>query len=98
MANSALTLSQLSMVALAAGIDMGFNAVGVESLVDSETFEIRLAFTFCERGHMRKPRLRTPCEWALSYDENAECIRDSRTIEMPHSVVYDASYDIQQRI
>lgn len=80
---NALTLVQLSQQALHAGMDVGFNAAGVERWLDSETFVPRLAVVFGDQEQMRKPRLRTPCEWALSYSEETACIRTPRQLEVP---------------
>lgn len=87
-------MSQLANVALDAAIPLGFNAAGVEHWCDSETFESRLTITFGEQKAMRRPRLRTPCDWALSYAEDVACTREQRTIEVPFDTVYKASYDI----
>jgi hypothetical protein len=98
MANCAASMSQLSDMALGAAIPLGFNAAGVEHWYDSETFEPRLTITFGEQKAMRRPRLRTPCDWALSYAEDVACTREQRTIEVPFDTVYKASYDVEQLI
>lgn len=82
-----LSLVELSQMALHAGMDVGFNAVEIERWCDPETFDLKIVFTFGEREQMRKPRLRTPCEWALSYTEECSCIRAARQIEVPLSLV-----------
>lgn len=97
MANSELSLMALSQIALSSGMHLGFNAAGVERWIDPDTFEPRIAITFGDQVQMRKPRLRTPCEWALSYSEEMACIRESRTIEVPFSALYEASYDFDKR-
>lgn len=84
---NALTLVQLSQVALHAGMEMGFNAVGVERWCDPEDFHLRTNFVFGDQEQMRKPRLRTPCEWALSYSEEVACIRDPRQFEVPSELL-----------
>jgi hypothetical protein len=78
-----LTLVQLSQAALTAGMDLGFNAVEVERWIDPESFEAKLVLRFGDYEQFRKPRLRTPCEWALSYSQEVGCIREPRQVEVP---------------
>lgn len=78
-----LSVFQLSSVALAAGMDMGFNAAEVERYCDAEGFDLRIAVTFGDREQMDRQRLRTPCEWARSYTEELPCIREPRRVAIP---------------
>jgi hypothetical protein len=96
--NSQLTVSMLANVGLMAALDLGFNACEVERWLDSETFEPRLVFKFGDRDEMRRPRMRTPCEWWLAYDCDASCIRDRRLVEMPHSIVDYPTNDIAAKL
>jgi hypothetical protein len=82
-----LTLLQISQTALGAAMEMGFNAVGVERWIDPESFQPRLAISFGDQELMRKPRLRTPCDWALSYSEEVPCIRAPRHVEVPVELI-----------
>lgn len=82
-----LSLVQLSNVALTAAMDMGFNAVEIERWIDPESFKPRLVINFGDQEQMRKPHLRTPCEWALSYSEEAPCERTPRQIQVPVELI-----------
>lgn len=82
-----LSLVQLSQMALHAAMDMGFNAAGIERWIDPESSKPRLVVSFGDQEHMRKPRLRTPCEWALSYSEEVACIREPRHVEVPIELI-----------
>jgi hypothetical protein len=98
MANCALTLSQLSMVALNVGLKMGFNAAEVESWYESSTDSLRIIVRFADKELLNKPRMRTPSGWARSYDNDAVCTREPTIVELPESIVYEASYDIEKRL
>ena len=98
MADTELPLSMLSNIALKAGVDLGFNAAGVELWCDSESLERRLAVTFGDRDVMRKRRLQTPGEWALSWTEEVPCIRECRTIELPYSMRNGAAHRIESML
>lgn len=78
---------QLSQTALTAAMDMGFNGVEIERWIDPESFKPRLAVLFGDQEQMRKPRMRTPCEWALSYSEEVPCSRAPCQVEVPVELV-----------
>lgn len=94
-----LSLLQLSQVALQAGLDVGFNAVEVETWIDADTYEVTMGMCFGDKEQMRRPRrLRTPCEWALSYSEESACIRSPRTLQVPRSLRSKSTAEIRRYI
>lgn len=92
-----MPLSNFSNIALAVGVDFGFNAVGVESWIDSDTFEGRIVITFWSCDELRKPRLRPPSEWALSWTDEKPCVRNKRMIEMSHSALCEPVKELTAR-
>jgi hypothetical protein len=93
--SNALNLVMLSQVALQAGIDVGFNACGVERWLDTESLQPRIIMVFGDQEQMRKPRLRTPCDSALSYSEESPCIREQRQLEIPADLPERSAHDIR---
>lgn len=99
MANSALTIHQLSLLALNVGLGQGFNCVSVQTWTDMPEFSDWLIFTFGPYEVMKDVHpSRTAREWARSYDLDIQCIRDPKVVKLPNSVRFDASYDIQSRL
>jgi hypothetical protein len=97
MEGNLLSLVHLANTAVAAGLDVGFNAAGVERWLDAETFEPRLAITWGDQREMRRPKLRIPMEWALSYDEESPCSRQQKTIEFPDSIRSESAANLRRR-
>lgn len=97
MANSALPLHALAHIAVNTGLSLGFNCAGVERWLDVSTMDPRLAITWGDQALMRRPRLRTPCEWAMSYDESEPCTRQMKTVEFPESIRFESIPEIEGR-
>jgi hypothetical protein len=97
MGNCALTLVQLSQIALAAGMNVGFNAVEVQRLVNIETDSNCLCFIWGDQAILKACRFRTPMEYALSYSNEIPCSREPCQRVFPESVAYEASYDLKTR-
>lgn len=96
------TSNQIELVnfaseALVAGMELGFNAAGVERWLDAETFEPRLSITWGDQTVMRLPRLRTPCEWVLSYSEEVGCMRAPKTIQYDESILSQPASEMRRR-
>jgi hypothetical protein len=85
-------------VGCAVGIDLGFNACEVQKWIDPETFKARIAFRFGDQVEMRRPRMRVPQEWSLAYDEDSVCIRDSRVVELPETILKGAIDDLRAKL
>jgi hypothetical protein len=98
MANRALDLKELSQVALAAGMNQGFNCAEVQRVYDINVDANILRFIWGDRANMNaRNRLETPMEWGRSYSEEVECSRGPRTLVLPEDVAFEASYDLQKR-
>ena len=82
-----MTLSLVANVACAAGCDLGFNAAEAERWIDSDTFDHRIIVKFGDKAILRKPRLRTPCEYALAWMDECGCFRDQRIVEVPEHML-----------
>lgn len=85
----------LANVGCAVGIDLGFNACEVQRWID---FKPRIAFRFGDQVEMRQPRLRVPQEWALAYDEDSVCIRESRVVELPETILEGTIHDLRAKL
>src|ERR1700684_2481486 len=98
MANAYLTPSMLANVGCVVGMDLGFSACEVQKWIDPKTFKARIAFRFGDRVEMRKPRMRVPQEWALAYDDDANCIRDPRVVELPETILEGTIDDLKAKL
>jgi hypothetical protein len=97
MAKSALSIQDISHIAAGVGIDMGFNAALVERYVNEETGEGHLVITWGTREYCDAPRLRPPCEWAHSWNEEPEFMREPCILELPDTARYGTSDDLRDR-
>lgn len=101
MANCALKASQVSRIALDAGIDMGFNAASVQLEENIREQKTRVIVVWGDEKNLRSRELNSDAEatyeWAVAYDCDTKCIREQKSLEIPESALFESSMEIKAR-
>ena len=93
--NRLLTALELSQVALAAGMDMGFNCVQIEERMNPD-LQPKIVAVFGDREKMERHALPQADRAARSYTGEVPCIREQRVIPVDTALLSLSSYAIGQ--
>jgi hypothetical protein len=85
-----LNICALANIGCVVGMDLGFNACGVEVWMDTLNFKEKISFTFGDYAMMRKIPFPTGLEAALAYQSDQACFRDKRTVKLDGSIRNDS--------
>ena len=99
MANSGLTVSQLSHIALSAAIDHGFNCVQILGQYVLAEDCMRYQATFGEKEAITALGFPSWCECgALSYEDEVTCQRAQKSVLLPVGIEFETSDEIRRKI